>query len=917
MDQTKTAPDAVVAAFPLTATQERCWFLDRINPGEPALNVAVRWELRGRVSAEAVERAFAHVIARHEILRTRFVERDGAPMQEVLDHAPFRLGQFDLRTTPEADRLARIDAIAHEEAERPFDLARPPLIRANLVRFDAGRAMLLIVAHQSVFDGYSIGILGREIGTAAAAFDAGGTPDLPDLPLQYGDVALWQRELHASGILEEEAGYWRETLAGAPYFEVQPDHPRPATRSTAVAMLHRPLPADFPDRLRAAAKAAGVTPFAFGAGAVSAALHRLTGASEVLMGTQIAGRTETDLEPLIGVFINNLVLRLPTAPDTTLAQQIAHAGTVVGGALAHQTMPFNRLVEILNPPRDASRNPLISVNYNLLEVFMKGWSFGDFELISVPSHAPGSVYDLEIVAIGRPEGGWRLTVEYRPDLFEVDTVERLLALVEDVFATAFAAPQTPLAALPIDPALERRGAQTDPAHAAIEAILRDHPMVAEAACIAAPTGPYAFVTARDTGTTPLERLPADILAYAEALGGAVPAGVSLLAALPRTASGGVDRTQLRAPTEAARVRTGTPPDPAVVEALRADWQDILGIDAVPPAASFFDLGGHSLLAVRLLARIRDRWAVPLGIAAIYENPTLPALAAAIAARRTEAHAAPTEDWRILRLVREGRAQPLIAVNNAATALALGGQFAEPHPISCVRLYDSGRGLDADALVAGLDFEEIAARYAEVIRAAQPEGPYLLYGNCVHGNLALEAARHLQAEGAEIAGVVMKDVWEPGYTARILADSGLRRREKLHALRNKLRMVRAGHMSLSAALGSYRIVRATGVLQAATALRLIDRVRLSDLEADQERFISVVTDARDRYRPAPLDLPVLHVVTRISPRHAPFSPSIGWDKVIAPHRLKTVHLGEVYVHRATRIGVGDLAREMEAFLSPKK
>ncbi len=909
------SPEEIIGEFPVTTTQERCWFLDKVQPGNPALNVAIRWELRGKVSAENLEHAFLTVIERHEVLRTRFVERDGAPMQQVVAHVPFRLGELDLRTQPATDRMARIDAIAHEEAARPFDLRQPGLIRATLVRFEADRAILLIVAHQSCFDGFSIGVLGREIGTATQAFEEGRVPDLPDLPLQYGDFALWQKEYHDSGVLEEEGAYWQQTLQDAPYFEIPTDKPRPAQQNPDVQMMHLPLPDGFHDRLEQRARDEGVTAFTFGTAVISACLHRMTGASEVLMGTQIAGRMDVDLEPLIGVFINNLVLRFNTDPDTRLSDQIGLARDVVQGALAHQNMPFNRLVERLNPVRNASRNPIISINFNLMHVFLQGKHYGGFELISVPSHSPGSVYDLQFVIIGRPSAGWQLTVEYQTDLFEAATVERIMTFVRDGFEMALARPDMRLADIPLDPILEARRDNDGAGLKRVEETLKAHPMVDEVAAVHANEGSYAFVSPANTGTRPLERLPEELMTFAAGRlsSDEMPLGVSVLAGFPRTSRGDINRSLLTVPRHVGRAQAAvagkpTEVDPAVESRLRTHWLDILSVTDVPAGATFFELGGHSLLVVRLLARIREDWGLELGIASVYEHATLPDLAALMSERIDRARPPEDEDWRILRLHREGDGPPLIAINNAATILAVQPELANPGPSICVRLFDGNRGIDQSPR----SFEQIASEYAKVIRKAQPEGPYLLFGICVHGNIALEAARILQAEGQEVRGVVMKDVWEPGFVDWTRTDVGARRQNKLHSLRNRIRMVRDGTLSLSALLGSYRAVRATGILQAARAMGLIDRVRWSDLEEEQERFIKYISAARDVYRPGPLDIPVLHVVTRITPQGGAFPDSIGWEEIVTGP-LKTVRLDEVLVHGSHRIGVERLGAEIESFL----
>jgi thioesterase domain-containing protein len=442
---THSAPAFV---FPVTEGQSRCWFLDQLTPGNTALNVAVRWELRGNVRDDTVEAAFAAIVARHEVLRTRIVERDGAPVQEVMPAADSKLVVVDLRTMPQAAHDGRVEAIARESAAEPFDLARPPLIRVTLVRLATERALLHIVAHQSVFDGFSIRVLGHEFGALAEAIEAGSEPALPDLPLQYGDFALWQRDYLASAAIERDIAYWRAQFCDAGYFEVEPDLPRPPERGTAGASVHADLPGAFGERLEAEARRFDTTSFVYCTAVLSAVLHRLTGSEDILIGTQVAGRTEVDLEALIGIFINNLVLRVPVRPDTVFADHVRAARRVVQEALIHQNMPFNRLVEALNPRRDRSRNPLISVNFDLQRTtFFENRTYRGFELISRPSHAPGAIYDLNFLLIGRPDS-WRLTLEYSTDLFLRETAQAILDQFVSTLAFALDHPQAPVSALP-------------------------------------------------------------------------------------------------------------------------------------------------------------------------------------------------------------------------------------------------------------------------------------------------------------------------------------------------------------------------------------------------------------------------------------------------------------------------------------
>jgi thioesterase domain-containing protein/acyl carrier protein len=433
----------VIGEFPCTQTQLRCWVLDQLQPGNPALNVAVRWEIRGSFKASTIEAAFRKIIQRHEILRTRFVERQGNPYQQVLDSVEFKLSVIDLRNMPADQREERILSIGEQTASAPFDLARGGLFRVTLLMVENNRAFLLITAHQTCFDGWSIRVLGRELGEIASAIEAGRAPVLPDLPLQYGDFALWQQEYLSSYGFEAERSFWKETLAGAPYFEVPSDHPRPAIKTTNGNIISAVKSVEFGERLEAAARDHKVSLFAYGAAVVSAVLHRATGAKDILFGTQIAGREQSDLEPMIGVFINNMVLRFQVNPQASFDDHLRSATATVGAAVNHQRMPFNKLVEFINPVRDPSRNPLISVNFNLSKAFMEDRRYGDFELLSAASQSPGVVYDISFGMVGRPSG-WRMSIEYNTDLFDRATIERILQLWQDVYEQALNTPSAPL-----------------------------------------------------------------------------------------------------------------------------------------------------------------------------------------------------------------------------------------------------------------------------------------------------------------------------------------------------------------------------------------------------------------------------------------------------------------------------------------
>ena len=920
MPLTTPTPEAAPLRFPCSATQERFWFLDQMNPGDPALNVAFRWNINGTFSAATIEAAFQAVIARHESLRTRFVADQDRPVQEVAPQVRFKLSDIDIRNTPAAEQQSRIDQIASESAVQPFDLTEPCQLRVVLIRLGNDHAVLAITVHHICFDGWSIGVLGREVGTFAAALDAGRTAKLPELALQFGDYALWQADYFDSEAFAAELGPVCDQLRGAPYFEVPPDFPRPLQRSTACAVVTADLSPAWGKRLESEARKRGMSTFAYGAGVLSALLARCADAPEVLLGSQVAGRSEVELEPLIGVFINTVVLRFATAGDTALGDHLDRARHAVTDALIGQTVPFNKLVETLNPARDASRTPLVSVNYLLQNVFMETAQYGGFTLSSAPSHAPGALHDLNFSLIGR-SSGWRMTLEYNSDMFDAATAQELIDLWQSCFALAFDHPDCLLSDMPH--LSQGPQARTDDALqlSRIEAALQTHDSVAAAAVVpyAAQGGRrarHAFVTlAPDAALMPLEVLPGLLHAH---LGTALSVdGISILQSLPRDAGGRVIKAQLPLAAAVGAAPAGVQGAEAVSGDSVADiaarlvpiWSDVLGIKDVPQTTSFFDLGGHSLLIVRLLARIEAEFGHRMTLADVFQNPTLRTLARHLARGQKPASRLTAErDWRVVTLQEDGTGIPLVAINNANITYALADNMSVPRPAMSLRIYDKAQGHTLDPR----PFEQIATQFLEALQAAQPHGPYALFGICVHGNLAIEVARQLQAKGEDVAAVIMKDVWAPQYARDVDASWSTRWRNRLHFLKVRLHRVAQGTMSVPAFLGTFRLIRATGLLDAAVRLGLMERVRYTDLKAEQEAFIAYLTDARDVHEPKPYNGRVLHIVTNDSPRGAGFDTTMGWGDLISGP-METVYLPDVSAEQGRNRGIADAATKIEALL----
>ena len=897
--------------LPVTPTQERCWFLNKLRPGTPSLNVSVRWEVRGRFPAPVMEQAFRLLIERHEILRTRFVEIDGVPQQEVFESAPFKLVTVDLSMLPEEQRLKQMTQIGLTEAQAPFDLSKPALIRAVMVRLAEDQAFVMLTIHQSVFDGWSIKLIGREIGAIGQALMEGRAPDLPELPLQYGDYALWREECLKGGALEPEMAYWKQQLDGFPYFEIEPDKERPPERTPNSAMVNTDLPPEFGLALEAAGKKHGVSFFNFGCAILIALLHRYTGRTDISLGAQFAGREDVDLENLIGVFINNIVLRNKVDDDPTFSDLVARANETSRQGLIHQNMPFHKLVEMLNPPRDVQRTPLISVNVILQKAFMEDARYGEFELLGRPSPSPGALYDFTFQMVGRATH-WRMTIEYNTDLFERETAEHLLALWQEIMAAVIADPSQRLSQLL--PNLARRSLDKKFTRlAAIERALEEHPAVDEAVVLlrngAENAAPYAYVTPAPNTVLPLESLPAVLLRHLNGKPDLTQlSNVCVLMSLPKKAGGDLDLAALPPPSKAALPPLSSEPTPNDIEAKLIEiWREHLGVAHVDRRSNFFELGGHSLLALRMVTAASSAFSSKIDVLALFRAPTLHQFAAHIATLRQPEQ----ENWKIVTIQAGNARPPMIAINNTILYYSLAKQLGEGLPFIGVQNYQP----DADAPDEVRSMEEIAADYVKLIREAQPHGPYTLIGLCVAGAIAYEAAQQLTAQGEEPPTLIMFDSWAPGHTQSLPWLMRQRRRvaEWLFYHHDRLKLLFRSEITLGNFLGSYKIVQR--VAELAGKLGLIKPMPKSEA-LWRPGFEDYLLRARQAYRAKPYRGDVLIFRSDEFPKGEPlFDDEFGWTGLIGG-RLHVTDVDGGHLTMCMGDNATVVARMIEAFIADK-
>lgn len=412
---------------PLSFAQQRLWFLDRLEPQNPYYNVATAVRLSGPLDVPALETALRRVIDRHEALRTVFCEVDGEPRQIVRPGLAWSLTQWSLAEVAPKDRESALERLAEEESLRPFDLTRGPLIRAALVQSAPDEHVLLLTLHHIVCDGWSMAVLRHEVTQLYEAITANCQAALPELPIQYPDFALWQREQSSGAALDSLLEYWTGQLADLPApLELPYDRPRPAVQTFRGAVCRRRIDAPLADALRRTARSEEATLFMLLLAGFQLLLSRYSGQRDLCVGSPIAGRNRAELEALIGFFVNTLVLRADLSDNPTVGEFLARTRRATLDAYAHQDLPFEQLVDHLQPRRDLSRTPLFQAMFVLQNIPHMAREAGHLRVGDVRfDHAPVSNFDLTLNVDEHPER-LDLSLIYNPDLFEAATVEEML-----------------------------------------------------------------------------------------------------------------------------------------------------------------------------------------------------------------------------------------------------------------------------------------------------------------------------------------------------------------------------------------------------------------------------------------------------------------------------------------------------------
>ena len=442
--------------LPLSFAQQRLWFLDRLEMNSPAYNIPIALQMSGTLNQGALRQALQSVIDRHESLRTTFGSVDGSPVQVVSKSWTVELPLRDLSELPEANRDEEVASLAAEEARRPFDLARGPLLRHSLLRLGQEEHVLLLTMHHIISDGWSLEVIGRELGIFYEAFSLGQPADLPELPVQYPDFSVWQRQWLRGEVLESQLSYWKGQLEDAPpVLELPADRSRPTVQTYRGASHFLTLPKSLGKSIKALSHREGVTLFMTLLAAFQTLLFRYTGQNAIVVGSPIAGRNRVETEGLIGFFVNTLALRTDLSGDPSFRDLLGRAREVCLGAFDHQDLPFEKLVEELHPERDPSRTPVFQAMMTLQGMASQPFKFQGLNVRQLRVESGISKFDLSLYVADRAEG-LECTWEYSTDLFDAETIKRWMGHFQTLLEGIVTDPDQRISNLPLLTEPERR-----------------------------------------------------------------------------------------------------------------------------------------------------------------------------------------------------------------------------------------------------------------------------------------------------------------------------------------------------------------------------------------------------------------------------------------------------------------------------
>jgi len=447
-------PRARTHDAPLSFAQQRLWFLDRLDPDSATYNVPAAFRLAGKLDARALEQSFNEIGRRHEALRTVFTTVNGDPAQTVLPPSPVALTCTDISDRPEKERELILPGLVREEACKPFDLSGGPLLRAKLLRLAPYDHILCLNMHHIVSDGWSMGVLFRELSELYQAYGSGKPSSLPELSVQYADYSVWQRQWLQGGELDRQLSYWRKQLDGISPLQLPTDRTRPRVQTYRGSRATFELSAPLSQALKALSQQQGVTLFMTLLAAFQLLLSRYCGQTDVAVGTPIAGRTRHETERLIGFFVNTLVLRTDLSANPTVTELLRQVRETTLDAYSHQDLPFEKLVEELNPERNLSHSPLFQVMFAFQNNADQPLEFEGLTVQPIRAASDIAKFDLTLT-LSEKKGTLGGSLNYNTDLFDASTIERMLGHFQNLLEGIVANPERRISELPLLSAAEK------------------------------------------------------------------------------------------------------------------------------------------------------------------------------------------------------------------------------------------------------------------------------------------------------------------------------------------------------------------------------------------------------------------------------------------------------------------------------
>jgi natural product biosynthesis luciferase-like monooxygenase protein len=443
--------------IPASSGQRRLWFLEQMEPGSPLYNIPYLVRLSGPLNEKALDRALAKIVERHEALRTNFVAAGSEPTQVIKTSWTLDLPLTDLSAVADSEKAAELKRLTTEEAKKPFDLQKDLMLRVRLYRLSATEHALMLVMHHIASDGWSMAVIYRELGACYEAFSKGELPALPEPEIQYADFAEWQHEYLQGEVLEKLIAYWKKQIAGAPaLLELPTDHARPPLQSHRGECVHINLPAKLVADVKKLSAQQRVTFFMTLLAGFNAVLNRYSGQSDIVIGSPVAGRDAAETENIVGFFINTVLMRTDLSGDPTVKELLARVRDMSLAAFEHREMPYEKLVEELQPQRNLSFDPICQVYFALQNMPTAPLKLSGIKLSIAPVYTGTAKSDLTVWAIEQENGELEVTAEYALDLFKGETIQRFLGHFQTVLEAMVANPEMRLSHLPLLTAAEKQ-----------------------------------------------------------------------------------------------------------------------------------------------------------------------------------------------------------------------------------------------------------------------------------------------------------------------------------------------------------------------------------------------------------------------------------------------------------------------------